>query len=295
MWLIAAVGSAVFAGLTSILAKCGLSDTDSDIATALRTIVVLVFAWIMTAIVGSVGSIAAIDAKSLLFLVLSGLATGASWLCYFKALSLGDVNKVAPIDKSSTVLTIFGATFFLGESAHLALKLILTTLLAAGIFLMIEEHQSPAQQSSSLQPAAGNSWIIYALLSAIFAAATAILAKVGIAHVESNLGTAIRTCIVLVMAWGIVYMRGKQNQLTSLNHRELLFIILSGLTTGASWLCYYYAIQNGMVSIVVPLDKLSILVTIAFSGIVFHEKLSPKAALGLVLMSVATLAMALWL
>ena len=295
MWLIAAVGSAIFAGLTSILAKCGLSDTDSDIATALRTIVVLVFAWFMTAIVGSVGSIAAIDAKSLLFLVLSGLATGASWLCYFKALSLGDVNKVAPIDKSSTVLSILGATFFLGESAHLALKLILITLLAAGIFLMIEEHQSPAQQSSSLQPAAGNSWIIYALLSAIFAAATAILAKVGITQVESNLGTAIRTCVVLVMAWGIVYMRGKQNQLTSLNHRELLFIILSGLATGASWLCYYYAIQNGMVSIVVPLDKLSILVTIAFSGIVFHEKLSPKAALGLVLMSVATLAMALWL
>nr|WP_277259691.1 EamA family transporter [Olegusella massiliensis] len=295
MWLIAAVGSAVFAGLTSILAKCGLSDTDSDVATALRTIVVLVFAWLMAAIVGSVESIAAIDTKSLLFLVLSGLATGASWLCYFKALSLGDVNKVAPIDKSSTVLSILGATFFLGESAHLALKLILTTLLAAGIFLMIEEHQSPAQQSSSLQPAAGNSWIIYALLSAIFAAATAILAKVGITHVESNLGTAIRTCIVLVMAWGIVCMRGKQNQLTSLNHRELLFIILSGLATGASWLCYYYAIQNGMVSIVVPLDKLSILVTIAFSGIVFHEKLSPKAALGLVLMSVATLAMALWL
>lgn len=295
MWLIAAVGSAVFAGLTSILAKCGLSDTDSDIATALRTIVVLVFAWLMTAIVGSVGSIAAIDAKSLLFLVLSGLATGASWLCYFKALSLGDVNKVAPIDKSSTVLSILGATFFLGESAHLALKLILTTLLAAGIFLMIEEHQSPAQQSSSLQPAAGNSWIIYALLSAIFAAATAILAKVGIAQVESNLGTAIRTCVVLVMAWGIVCMRGKQNQLTSLNHRELLFIILSGLATGASWLCYYYAIQNGMVSIVVPLDKLSILVTVAFSGIVFHEKLSPRAALGLALMSVATLAMALWL
>lgn len=295
MWLIAAVGSAVFAGLTSILAKCGLSDTDSDIATALRTIVVLVFAWLMTAIVGSVESIAAIDARSLLFLVLSGLATGASWLCYFKALSLGDVNKVAPIDKSSTVLTILGATFFLGESAHLALKLILTALLAVGIFLMIDEYQSSAQQSSSLQPAAGNSWIIYALLSAIFAAATAILAKVGITHVESNLGTAIRTCIVLVMAWGIVYMRGKQKQLTSLNYRELLFIILSGLATGASWLCYYYAIQNGMVSIVVPLDKLSILVTIAFSGIVFHEKLSPKAALGLVLMSVATLAMALWL
>ncbi len=295
MWLIAAVGSAIFAGLTSILAKCGLSDTDSDIATALRTIVVLVFAWLMAAIVGSVESIVTIDAKSLLFLVLSGLATGASWLCYFKALSLGDVNKVAPIDKSSTVLSILGATFFLGESAHLALKLILTTLLAVGIFLMIEEHQSPAQQSSSLQPAAGNSWIIYALLSAIFAAATAILAKVGITQVESNLGTAIRTCVVLVMAWGIVYMRGKQNQLTSLNHRELLFIILSGLATGASWLCYYYAIQNGMVSIVVPLDKLSILVTIAFSGIIFHEKLSPKAALGLVLMSVATLAMALWL
>lgn len=295
MWLIAAVGSAVFAGLTSILAKCGLSDTDSDIATALRTIVVLVFAWLMAAIVGSVESIVTIDAKSLLFLVLSGLATGASWLCYFKALSLGDVNKVAPIDKSSTVLSILGATFFLGESAHLALKLILTTLLAAGIFLMIEEHQSPAQQSSSLQPAAGNSWIIYALLSAIFAAATAILAKVGITQVESNLGTAIRTCVVLVMAWGIVCMRGKQNQLTSLNHRELLFIILSGLATGASWLCYYYAIQNGMVSIVVPLDKLSILVTIAFSGIVFHEKLSPRAALGLALMSVATLAMALWL
>lgn len=295
MWLLAAIGSAVFAGLTSILAKCGLSDTDSDIATALRTIVVLVFAWLMAGIVGSVESITTIDAKSLLFLVLSGLATGASWLCYFKALSLGDVNKVAPIDKSSTVLTILGATFFLGENAHLALKLMLTALLAAGIFLMIDEHQSSAQQPTSLQSTTRNSWIIYALFSATFAAATAILAKVGITHIESNLGTAIRTCVVLVMAWGIVFMRGKQNQLKSLNHRELLFIILSGLATGASWLCYYYAIQNGMVSIVVPIDKLSILVTIAFSGVVFYEKLSRKAALGLILMSAATIAMAIWL
>ncbi|ERI06561.1 EamA family transporter [Atopobium sp. oral taxon 810] len=295
MWLLAAIGSAVFAGLTSILAKCGLNDTDSDIATALRTIVVLVFAWLMAGIVGSVESITTIDAKSLLFLVLSGLATGASWLCYFKALSLGDVNKVAPIDKSSTVLTILGATFFLGENAHLALKLMLTALLAAGIFLMIDEHQSSAQQPTSLQSTTRNSWIIYALFSATFAAATAILAKVGITHIESNLGTAIRTCVVLVMAWGIVFMRGKQNQLKSLNHRELLFIILSGLATGASWLCYYYAIQNGMVSIVVPIDKLSILVTIAFSGVVFYEKLSRKAALGLILMSAATIAMAIWL
>lgn len=295
MWLLAAIGSAVFAGLTSILAKCGLNDTDSDIATALQTIVVLVFAWLMAGIVGSVESITTIDAKSLLFLVLSGLATGASWLCYFKALSLGDVNKVAPIDKSSTVLTILGATFFLGENAHLALKLMLTALLAAGIFLMIDEHQSSAQQPTSLQSTTRNSWIIYALFSATFAAATAILAKVGITHIESNLGTAIRTCVVLVMAWGIVFMRGKQNQLKSLNHRELLFIILSGLATGASWLCYYYAIQNGMVSIVVPIDKLSILVTIAFSGVVFYEKLSRKAALGLILMSAATIAMAIWL
>ena len=284
IWLIAAILSAFFAGLTSILAKCGIRKTDSDLATALRTIVVLVFSWIMVFVVGSHGTITEIGGKSLIFLILSGLATGASWICYFKALSIGDINKVVPIDKSSTVLTVLLAIICFGEVSNLAVKLIATAILAAGIFLMVEKKQAEQKERRK-------SWMIYAVLSAVFAALTSILAKVGISGVESNLGTAIRTGVVLVMAWIIVFAKGKQREIKYIDKKELLFISLSGLATGASWLCYYYAIQKGIVSVVVPIDKLSILVTVAFSYFVFKEKLSKKAFLGLCLMVTGTLLM----
>ena len=287
MWIIIAVLSALFAGLTSILAKCGIRKTDSDVATALRTIVVLLFSWIMVFIVGSVNTIAQITPKSLLFLILSGIATGASWICYFKALSVGDVNKVIPVDKSSTVLTVLLAIILFSETNNLAVKLVGTVLLAVGIFMMIEKKKAGAKQTKEL-------WLPYAIGSAVFAALTSILAKVGIEGVESNLATAIRTGVVLVMAWLNVLIKGKQKQLKSLDKKELGFIALSGLATGGSWLCYYYAIQNGVVSVVVPIDKMSVVVTVVFSYFVFKEKFSRKAIIGLALMVIGTLAMAIW-
>lgn len=287
LWLIMAVLSAFFAGLTSILAKCGIRRTDSDVATALRTIVVLAFSWVMVLIVGSADTITTIEPRSLLFLILSGLATGASWICYFKALSIGNVNKVVPIDKSSTILTVILAIILFGETNHLAVKLIGTVLLAVGVFLMIEKKNAEAKETKAV-------WVPYAVGSAVFAALTSILAKVGISGAESNLGTAIRTGVVLVMAWLIVFIKGKQSQLKTLDKKELGFIALSGLATGGSWLCYYYAIQNGIVSVVVPIDKLSIVITVLFSYFVFKEKLSKKALIGLLLMVCGTLAMAIW-
>ena len=287
MWIIMAALSALFAGLTSILAKCGIKETDSDVATALRTIVVLLFSWIMVLIVGSAGTITEIAPMSLLFLILSGIATGASWICYFKALSVGDVNKVVPIDKSSTVLTVLLAIILFGETNNLAVKLIGTALLAVGVFLMIEKKNAEAKETKAL-------WLPYAIGSAVFAALTSILAKVGITGVESNLGTAIRTGVVLIMAWLIVLIKGKQKLLKSLNKKELGFIALSGLATGGSWLCYYYAIQNGVVSVVVPIDKMSIVIAVLFSYIVFKEKLGKKALIGLILMVIGTLALAVW-
>ena len=284
LWIIAAIFSAIFAGLTSILAKCGIKKTDSDLATALRTVVVLLFSWVMVLVVGSQDTLTAIQPRSLLFLVLSGLATGASWLCYFRALSVGDINKVVPIDKSSTVLTVLLAIICFGETSNLAVKLIATAILAVGILLMVEKKKAA-------HAATGRAWMLYAVAAAVFAALTSILAKVGITGVESNLGTAIRTGVVLVMAWGIVLARGKLGGLRTLDRRELLFIALSGIATGASWLCYYYAIGGGLVSIVVPIDKLSILVTVGFSYLVFREKLSRKAFLGLCLMVAGTLLM----
>ena len=287
MWILAAVLSAFFAGLTSILAKCGIKKTDSDLATALRTIVVLIFSWVMVLVVGSGATISQIETKSLVFLILSGFATGASWLCYFKALSMGDINKVVPIDKSSTVLTVLLAIICFGETANLWVKLLSTVILAVGIIMMIERKDVQSKTE-------GKSWIIYAVLSAVFAALTSILAKVGISGVESNLGTAIRTGVVLVMAWLIVFLKGKQKQLKHIDKKELIFISLSGLATGASWLCYYYAIQEGIVSVVVPIDKLSVLVTVAFSYVMFKEKLTKKSAIGLALMVAGTLLMAIF-
>ena len=284
MWLIAAILSAVFAGLTAILAKCGIKKTDSDVATAIRTVVVLIFAWVMVFVVGSAETITSIETKPLIFLLLSGLATGASWICYFKALSMGDVNKVVPIDKSSTILSVLLAIICFGETEQLAVKLIGTAILAVGIFMMVEKKQSERKEESRV-------WMIYAVLSALFAALTSILAKIGVSGVESNLGTAIRTGVVLLMAWIIVFAKEKQRQIRTLDKKEFVFIALSGIATGASWLFYYYAIQNGIVSVVVPIDKLSIVFTVAFSFFVFKEKLSRKAFAGLALMVVGTLLM----
>ena len=284
MWLLMAVLSAFFAGVTAVLAKCGIKKTDSDLATALRTVVVLVFSWLMVFVVGSQDTIGRIAPRSLLFLVLSGLATGASWLCYFKALSLADVNKVAPIDKSSTILTVLIAIVCFSETEHLAG----TALRAVGIDRMVERKAVTGGKAS------GGRWLVYAVFSAVFAALTSILAKVGIEGIESNLGTAIRTVVVLIMAWVVVFVKGRQAQLRSLDRREALFIALSGIATGASWLCYYYAIQNGVVSVVVPIDKMSILVTVIFSALFLKEKVSRKAAAGLALMLCGTLIMAVW-
>lgn len=286
MWLVFAFGSAIFAGVTSILAKCGIRKTDSTVATAIRTIVVLAFSWLMVFVAGSQNQISGISGKTLMFLVLSGLSTGASWLCYFRALQLGDINKVVPIDKSSTILTILLAFVFLHETISL-FKGIGVVLIAVGTFLMIERKESRSQKT------AGSAWLWYAVGSAVFASLTSILGKVGISGVESNLGTAIRTGIVLVMAWVMVFITKKQGELRQTPKNELGFICLSGLATGASWLCYYRALQDGPASIVVPIDKLSILVTVAFSGVVFHEKLTRRATIGLLLITAGTLVMLL--
>ena len=287
MWITAAVLSAIFAGLTAILAKCGIKKTNSDLATALRTIVVLIFSIIMVRIVGSFETITSISVASWIFLILSGLATGASWICYFKALHLGDVNKVAPIDKSSVILTVLFSIVLFGETNNLAVKLVGTALIGIGTYLMIEKKSVDKQVS-------GNKWITYAFLSAIFAALTSVFAKIGIKDVESNLGTVIRTCVVLVMAWLIVFAKSEHKQIKGINKKELVFIVLSGLATGASWLFYYYAVQNGVLSIVVPIDKMSILITVIFSVVFLKEKLKKKALVGLCLMCIGTVAMAVW-
>ena len=279
MWLLYAVGSALFAGLTSILAKCGIRKTDSTVATAIRTIIVLIFAWVMVFVVGSQGTIASIPARSLVFLGLSGLATGASWLCYFYALQRGPIDKVVPIDKSSTVMTILLAALLLGESVTLT-RGIGVVLIAAGTFLMIEKRGGVQKEE--------NGWMLAAFGSAIFAALTSILGKVGITGVESNLGTALRTGVVLIMAWVMVFVQGKQGQVKAVPKNELGFICLA---TGASWLCYYKALQLGPASLVAPIDKLSILVTVLFSYIVFHERLSRKALTGLAVLVAGTLVM----
>lgn len=283
MWIVLAFLSALFAGLTSILAKCGIRRTDSTVATAIRTIVVLIMAFCMTLIVGSTGQITSISPKSWIFLVLSGLATGGSWLCYFKALQLGDVNKVVPIDKSSTVLTIIFAAVFLREPVSW-LGWLCVVGIAVGTYLMIEKKARTGGAKS-------RAWLVYAALSAVFAALTSILGKIGIENIESNLGTTVRTAVVLLAAWGMVLVTKKGSQLKTIPKKELVFICLSGLATGGSWLCYYKALKDGLASIVVPIDKLSILVTVAFSYMVFREKLTLKSAIGLLLIVAGTLGM----
>lgn len=297
MWLLFAFGSAFFAGLTGILAKCGIKNTDSNVATALRTIVVLIFSWILVFMVGSQNTIGDITLRTLLFLVLSGLATGASWLCYFRALQIGDINKVIPVDKSSTVLTMLLAFIFLHEELN-GIKVISMILIAVGTFLMIQKKETSGREELLREKTketgkcgkwTEHAWLIYALGSAVFASLTSILGKVGIQGVESNLGTAIRTIVVLIMAWVVVFVSKKQHTIRSIDGKSGLFLILSGLATGGSLLCYYRALQSGPASVVVPIDKLSLLVTIGFSYLVFHEKLSKKSGIGLVLLVAGTL------
>ena len=283
MWILFAVGSAFFAGITAVLAKCGIQKTDSDVATAIRTIVVLAFSWLMVLLVGSASQIAAISAYTWTFLILSGLATGASWLCYFRALQLGDINKVVPIDKCSIVLTVLLAFILLREPISLW-KLIGLLAITGGTLLMIQKKEKTTESI-------GVSWLIYAVLSAVFASLTAIFGKIGITGVESNLGTALRTGVVLLMAWLVVFVKGKQTAVRQVPGKELIFIVLSGIATGASWLCYYKALQDGLANVVVPIDKLSILVTIAFSYVVFQETLSKRAGIGLLCVVVGTLLM----
>lgn len=280
MWVVIAFLSALFAGLTTILAKCGIRRTDSTVATAVRTGVVLITAFIMTLIVGSTSGITEISGRSWLFLVLSGLATGASWLCYFRALQLGDVNKVVPIDKSSTVLSIILAAVFLREPVSV-IGWVCVAAIAVGTYMMIEKKEHTEEKSRR--------WLVYAVLSAVFAAVTSILGKVGIENVESNLGTTVRTAVVLVAAWAMVFVTGKGKQVRRIPKKELMFICLSGLATGGSWLCYYKALHDGLASVVVPIDKLSILVTVAFSYIVFREKLTLRSAIGLLFIVAGTL------
>ena len=287
MWILLAFGSALFAGMTAILSKNGIKNTDSNVATALRTIVVLVFSWMMVFLIGSQETIWEISGKTLLFLILSGFATGASWLCYFKALQLGDVNKVTPIDKSSTILTMLLAFLFLGEELT-RMKAVAVILIGTGTYLMIQKKKNVNLAVSINR---NNRWMIYASLSAIFASLTSILGKVGIEGVESNLGTAIRTVVVLIMAWVIVFVTGKQHTIRTIDKRSWVFLILSGFATGGSWMCYYRALKDGLASIVVPVDKLSILVTIIFSYLFLKEKLSRKALFGLILIVVGTISL----
>ncbi|WP_307738642.1 EamA family transporter [uncultured Parolsenella sp.] len=311
MWIAAAVGSALFAGLTAILAKLGIRETDSDVATALRTLVVLAFAWVMAALTSGdlASALAGISVRSYVFLALSGLATGGSWLCYFKALSVGEVDRVVPIDKSSAVLSTLLAIVLFGETGHLPVKLGATAVILVGTLLMVRKRTAgpsaapgavgrgagvAAARSAARGSTTSPAWLVYAVLSALFASLTSLLAKVGIEGVDSNLATALRTCVVLAMAWGIVTGRGKLPQVRSVSGSELAFLVLSGLATGASWLCYYHAVQTGQVSVVVQIDKLSILVSVAFARLAFGERLSGRAAVGLTLIVAGTAAMAVW-
>lgn len=281
MWIIYAFLSAFFAGITAVLAKIGIKNIDSNLATAIRTIVILIFSWAMVFIVGSFNIINTISTKTLTFLILSGLSTGMSWLFYFKALQLGNVNKVTPIDKSSTVLTMILAVIFLKEQITI-LKIVSILLIATGTYLMIEKKQDNKKVKD-------NKWLIYAFLSALFASLTSVLGKVGIEGIESNLGTAIRTIVVLIMAWLVVFITKKQNDIKNIDKRSWIFLLLSGLSTGMSWLCYYKALQDGQASIVVPIDKLSIIVTISFSYFILKEKLTKKSLIGFISIIIGTL------
>lgn len=285
MWILFAFGSALFAGLTAVLAKIGVSHTNSALATAIRAVVILLFSWMIVVLTGGELELPALSFKTWLFLILSGLATGASWLCYFRALQLGDINKVVPVDKSSIVLTVFLALIFFGDSVSVA-RLFALTLIGIGTYLMIEKKKTVPGTSSS-----GYAWLVYAFLSAGFASLTSILGKIGIDGVNSNLGTAIRTIVVLIMAWLLVAIQGRLRALKEVDNKSWLFLIASGVTTGLSWLCYYRALKDGVVSVVVPIDKLSIVVAVALSYLILGETLTRRSFSGLFLIVLGTMGM----
>ncbi|NLP48246.1 MAG: EamA family transporter [Clostridiales bacterium] len=292
MWIALAFASAVFAGLTNILAKVGIKNTDSSVATAVRTIVVLLFSWLMVLVVGlqkgmETVSFSTIDKKAWLFLILSGMATGVSWLSLFKALQLGDVNKVVPVDKSSIILTVILAFIIFNEEVTW-LKGLALLAIGSGTFLMIDKKKTAPDQADQPKSA---SWFFFALMAAVFASLVSILGKMGMQGINSQLGTAIRTIVVLIMAWLVVLVQGKHGEVKKIGKKDLTFIVLSGFATGGSWLCYYQALQDGPASAVVPIDKLSIVVAIAFSYFVLKEKISRKALGGLGLIVAGTLAM----
>ncbi len=282
MWVVMALLSALFAGLTAILSKMSVRSMDSTVATAIRTTVVLAFAWLLAWMEGLCPRLSGLPARAYVFLALSGLCTGGSWLCYFHALKLGPVSRVAAVDKSSTVLTMLLAWVLLGEPLTW-LKGLCILLIGLGTLMMLQPAQGEAER-----PAGSAGWLAYAALSALFAAMTAILAKIGIENVPSDLATALRTTVVLIMAWGMVAIGGKREQLRKVERGDLRFLLLSGVATGLSWLCYYRALQEGPASVVVPLDKLSIVITVAFSRIALKERLGRRALAGLLLLVAGT-------
>ena len=283
LWLLYAIGAAVFAALTTILAKIGINNVDSHLATAIRTMVVLVFAWIMVFVVGSGGGIGYIQGRTWVFLVLSGLATGGSWLCFFRALQLGNVNKVVPIDKSSTILTMMLAFIFLREPVGLVTAIGMV-LMGIGTWMMLELKKADKSEEKS-----GRSWLFYAVLAAVFASLVAIFGKIGVADMDANLWTAIRTMVVVPLSWIMVFMAGSHKQIGSVSRKSWIFLVLSGVATGASWLFFYHALQLGNASHVVPIDKLSIVLTMGFARLFLGERFSRRSIVGLGLLTVGTL------
>lgn len=283
MWILFAVGSAFFAGATSVLAKAGIKSVSSDFATAFRTGVVLIFSWLMVFVVGCQNAVSTITPRALVFLALSGAATGLSWLCYFKALSIGNLSKVVAVDKSSTFLTILLALIFFREPFHWLTGLGIAVMIV-GTALMLEKGDAKKGERG---------WLFYAAGSAVFAALQSILGKVGVQDMDSTLATALRTVVVLVFAWAIVLGKKEGGDWKKMTRRDALLLVLSGITTGASWLCYYRALQTGRASVVVPIDKCSMLFAVALSAIFLKEKQTRRSLLALALVVAGTLMIAL--
>lgn len=283
MWILFAVGSAFFAGATSVLAKAGIKSVSSDFATAFRTGVVLIFSWLMVFVVGCQNAVSTITPRALVFLALSGAATGLSWLCYFKALSIGNLSKVVAVDKSSTFLTILLALIFFREPFHWLTGLGIAVMIA-GTALMLEKGDAKKGERG---------WLFYAAGSAVFAALQSILGKVGVQDMDSTLATALRTVVVLIFAWAIVLGKKEGGDWKKMTRRDAVLLVLSGITTGASWLCYYRALQTGRASVVVPIDKCSMLFAVALSAIFLKEKQNRRSLLALALVVAGTLIIAL--
>lgn len=283
MWILFAVGSAFFAGATSVLAKAGIQSVSSDFATAFRTGVVLIFSWLMVFVVGCQNAVSTITPRALVFLALSGAATGLSWLCYFKALSIGNLSKVVAVDKSSTFLTILLALIFFREPFHWLTGLGIAVMIA-GTALMLEKGDAKKGEKG---------WLFYAAGSAVFAAMQSILGKVGVQDMDSTLATALRTVVVLVFAWAIVLGKKEGGDWKKMTRRDAVLLVLSGITTGASWLCYYRALQTGRASVVVPIDKCSMLFAVALSAIFLKEKQTRRSLLALALVVAGTFMIAL--